>query len=241
MWTRLRQALSASIDLFLPPACLLCSQPLPPASDPQSFCEACRSDLPSPGKSCCSRCAQPLNASASTHICGTCLTRTPAFSRVHAACAYQGNTKEAIHHLKYRDQVILAQPLGQLLLSTAETSISNFKPDAIIPVPLHSSRLRSRGYNQALEIARPLAHKLRVPLDSGLLQRTRKTRQQQGLSAIERRDNLRDAFALTKATTARKVLLVDDVMTTGETVRECCRVLCKGGISEVQVAVIGRA
>jgi predicted amidophosphoribosyltransferase len=80
-----------------------------------------------------------------------------------------------------------------------------------------------------------------VPLDTGLLQRTRKTRQQQGLSAIERRDNLRNAFTLTKATSARKVLLVDDVMTTGETVRECCRVLCKGGISEVQVAVIGRA
>lgn len=241
MWASLRRALSASIDLFLPPACLLCSQPLPPASEPQSFCTSCRSDLPPLGKSYCSRCAQPFNGSASKHLCGTCLKRTPAFSRVHAACSYQGSVKEAIHHLKYRDQVILAQPLGQLLLSTAEASITSFKPDCIIPVPLHTSRLRSRGYNQALEIARPLAHKLRVPLDTGLLQRTRKTRQQQGLSAIERRDNLRNAFTLTKATSARKVLLVDDVMTTGETVRECCRVLCKGGISEVQVAVIGRA
>lgn len=241
MWTCIRRVLTASIDLFLPPACLLCAQPLPPGSDPQSFCTSCQSAMPPLGHSHCSRCAQPFPTLASKHLCGTCLKRPPTFSRVHVASVYQDCTKEAIHQLKYRNQVNLAQPLGQLLLDTTETSIRSFKPDCIIPVPLHLNRLRSRGYNQALEISRPLAHKLQVPIDTRLLQRTRKTLQQQGLSAIERRKNLRNAFALTTTTTARKILLVDDVMTTGETVRECCNVLRKGHISEIQVAVVGRA
>jgi ComF family protein len=110
-----------------------------------------------------------------------------------------------------------------------------------VPVPLHPNRLRQRGYNQALEVARPIAQQLNVSIDTGLLQRIRKTPPQQGLSAIERRSNLRNAFDLTTTPSVRRILLVDDVMTTGETVRECCRTLRAGGVREVQVAVVGRA
>jgi ComF family protein len=108
-------------------------------------------------------------------------------------------------------------------------------------VPLHSKRLRTRGYNQALEIARPIARRLQVSLKPSLLQRVRNTPQQQGLSASERRRNLRNAFSTDSHIKADKVLLVDDVMTTGETVRECSRVLIASGIKEVRVAVAGRA
>jgi ComF family protein len=241
MWTSFRRALSASIDLFLPPACLLCGQLLPPGSDPQSFCSSCQTAMPPLVNSHCSRCAQPFPASPSKHLCEACLKRPPAFSMVHAACTYQDRVKNAIHHLKYRNQVNLAQPLGQLLSKTVSAAENGFIPDCIIPVPLHPSRLRERGYNQALEISRPLAHTMQIPIDSRLLQRIRKTPQQQGLSAAERRKNLHNAFALTATPAASKILLVDDVMTTGETVRECCRVLLHGHIAEVQVAVIGRA
>jgi ComF family protein len=241
MWTNLRRALSAGVDLFLPPACLLCGQLLPPGFDPREFCAGCQATMPPLGRSHCSCCSQPFPASSSQHLCAICLQRPPAFSIVHAAFSYEERVKDAIHQLKYRNQVNLAQPLGKLLGKTLEVAEVSFKPDCIIPVPLHPGRLKKRGYNQALEISRPLARKMQVPIDTTLLQRTLKTPPQQGLTAAERRSNLRNAFIVTTTTSARNILLVDDVMTTGETVRECSRVLMKNNIAEVQVAVIGRA
>ena len=241
MWTSFRLAVAASIDLLLPPACLLCGHLLPTGVDARSFCQCCLTAMTPPRQAHCSWCAQPFPDATSNHLCGTCLQRPPPFSTVHAAGIYQGRLKEAVHKLKYRNQLTLAQPLGQFLGTAIAAAGSAFAPHRIIPVPLHPVRLRQRGYNQALEVARPIAQLLDIPLDTNLLQRTRKTQQQQGLSAIERRSNLRNAFALTSGAPALKILLVDDVMTTGETVRECCRTLLAGGVDEVQVAVVGRA
>ena len=241
MWTRLRQELAACVNLFLPPACLLCRQLLTTDLDAQSICRDCLADMPPLSSAHCSCCAQPFPSAASNHLCGVCLKRPPSFSIVHAAGLYQGNIKDAVHQLKYRNQITLAEPLGQILGKVIAASRSGFAADCIVPVPLHPHRLRKRGYNQALELARPISRELSIPLDTTLLQRNRKTLQQQGLSATERRSNLRNAFTLAAKTPAIKVLLVDDVMTTGETVRECCRVLIAGGVKEVQVAIIGRA
>ena len=241
MWTRFRQELAACFNLLLPPACLLCRQLLTTDLDAQSLCRACLTDMSSLSSAHCSCCAQPFPNATSNHLCSSCLKRPPSFSIVHAAGLYQGNIKDAVHQLKYRNQLTLAKPLGQLLGKIVAAAGAGFAPDCIVPVPLHPHRLRQRGYNQALELARPISRELNVPLDTTLLQRCRKTLQQQGLSATERRSNLRNAFTLTSKTPAIKVLLVDDVMTTGETVRECCRVLVAGGVKEVQVAIIGRA
>jgi ComF family protein len=231
----------ASIDLLLPPACLLCGQSLPIAHIKQSFCRDCLTSMPPLSPAHCLCCAQPFPNSTSIHLCGNCLKRPPSFSTVHAAGLYQGGIKDAVQRLKYRNQVTLARPLGQLLSKVIGAAGSDFVPDSIVPVPLHPNRLRQRGYNQALEVARPIAQQLNVSIDTGLLQRIRKTPPQQGLSAIERRSNLRNAFDLTTTPSVRRILLVDDVMTTGETVRECCRTLRAGGVREVQVAVVGRA
>jgi ComF family protein len=143
--------------------------------------------------------------------------------------------------LKHGNQFALATPLG-LLLGEA---LANAKPgegfDCLVPVPLHRQRLRARGYNQAVEIARPLARQLGLPLETGLLRRARRTPPQQGLSADQRSRNLRNAFTLAGQLRGGRVLLVDDVMTTGATVRECCRTLRRGGAREIQTAVVGRA
>ena len=233
--------MAASIDLLLPPVCLLCGELLPTDHSAQSFCQDCSANIPPLGAAHCSRCAQPFPDSTSIHLCGNCLKRPPSFSIVYVAGLYQGGIKDAVHRLKYRNQISLARPLGQLLGKVIEAAEGDFVPDCIVPVPLHLDRLRQRGYNQALEVARPIAKQLSAPVDTGLLQRIRKTPPQQGLSAIERRSNLRNAFDLTLAPSAQRILLVDDVMTTGETVRECCRTLLAGGVREVQVAVVGRA
>lgn len=241
MWPRFLQALAACTDILLPSACLLCGHLLPTGQDARSFCRDCSSAISSLSPAHCLLCAQPFMSSGANHLCGTCLKRPPSFSAVHSAGIYQGLLKEAVHKLKYRNQLTLARPLGQLLGKAIAAAGSDFVPDRILPVPLHPRRLKQRGYNQALELARPLVRQLGCPLDTTLLQRTRNTPRQQGLSATERRSNLRGAFALSSTAPALRILLVDDVMTTGETVRECCRTLLTGGAEEVQVAVVGRA
>jgi ComF family protein len=182
-----------------------------------------------------------LSGRHAASLSGTCLKRPPAFSAVHTASIYLGVVKEAVHRLKYRNQLTLANPLGQFLGQTVIQDGGAFFPHCILPVPLHPRRLRQRGDNQALEIARPVARRLEVPLDTRLLQRIRQTPPQQGLPAAARRSNLRNAFALASSAADLRILLVDDVMTSGETVRECCRTLLAGGAEEVQVAVFGRA
>ena len=253
MWINLRRALAASIDLLLPPACLLCGKSLPDNHVKQSFCQKCQESMLPLGPAHCSCCAQPFpnftfnsettveSQKSAQHLCGTCLKRPATFSIVHVAGSYQGGIRDAVHRLKYRNQLTLAKPLGQLLTRAFEAAENDFVPDCIVPVPLHLDRLRQRGYNQALEVIRPIAQQLNIPVDTSLLQRIRRTPPQQGLSAIERRSNLRNAFDLTMMPSAQRILLVDDVMTTGETVRECCRTLLEGGIKEVQVAVVARA
>jgi len=241
MWTSLTHAFKAAFNLLLPPVCLLCDQRLPDSQDNINLCPDCLGETRSISPGHCSCCSRIFHSSASNHLCGTCIDRPPAFSSVYAVGAYSGSIKSAIHKLKYRNQLSLAPSLGKLITDTLTEQTGTFTPDCIIPVPLHVSRLRRRGYNQALEIARPVAKRLKAPLEPMLLRRERNTPQQQGLTAKERQKNLRNAFTLTRPTAARRVLLVDDVMTTGETLRECSRVLIDGGIEEVRVAVLGRA
>ena len=114
-------------------------------------------------------------------------------------------------------------------------------PHRIAPAPLHPQRLKKRGDTQALELAETLACQLRVPPCTGLLQSARRTPPQQGLTAAERKSNLSNAFALNAEVAGLRTLLVDDVMSTGETVRVYCRILLLGGAADVQVAVVGRS
>lgn len=240
MWTRCRQALTATLDLLLPPACLLCADQLSSSSF-TNLCATCLSKVSPVGAGHCTCCAQPFHSLASNHLCGDCLQRPPAFSFIYAAGLYQGSIRDAVHRLKYRNQLALATPLGDMVSASLAGQDKGFIPDKVIAVPLHIKRLRRRGYNQAVEIARPVAKNLHIPLDVKMLQRTRCTPPQQGLTAKDRRKNLRNAFTLTAAPAAEKVLLIDDVMTTGETLRECSRTLLNGGVREVRAAVVGRA
>jgi ComF family protein len=127
------------------------------------------------------------------------------------------------------------------LLATVLERDGSLRPDLLIPVPLHYSRLRERTYNQALLLARVLGRRWRQPVLPRLLVRSRPTPQQQGLKAEVRRQNLKGAFALNRQLNGERVLLIDDVVTTGATVRECSRVLLEGGAGEVVVAVLARA
>lgn len=238
----LRHNISACIEFFLPAACAWCGSLLPSGSPPEVLCETCCRDIQTLPQTCCPRCALPhVSTSTTGHFCGKCLTDPPPFEKVHGVGRHSKGLKQAIHRFKYRDNPALNASLGRLLMDLLDKCLDSFRPELIVPVPTHPQRLKQRGYNQALELARPIAKHLQTPLAVNLLQRRSATTAQPGLNARQRHDNLRNAFALREAVTAQKILLVDDVMTTTATARECSKVLLKGGASQIHVAVLARA
>lgn len=180
--------------------------------------------------------------------CGLCRRVEPAFARAAAYGSYESGLRELIHLLKYGSVRPAANVLGRMLAEAIQTLEPKFPADsvAVVPVPLHRTRLRERGFNQAELIARA-ALKLspgqnRTRLCAGVLERKRETASQIGLTSHQRRENLRGAFgvAQAEAVKGREVLVVDDVYTTGATVSECARVLRRAGATKVWVATVAR-
>jgi ComF family protein len=181
----------------------------------------------------------PLEASAP--LCGECIDSDPPFAAAWAPFRYEHPLDLLESRFKFRGDLAAGRVLASLMIERAARDRPS-RPDAIVPVPLHVSRLRERGYNQALELAKPLARAFRIPLEVDLLSRVRSTVAQTGLDAAARRRNLRDAFAVSKERPIPAcVALLDDVMTTGTTVRECARVLRRAGVQRVHVWALARA
>lgn len=220
---------------MLPPRCLLCGAP---GADGRDLCAGCAGDF-APNAIRCPRCALPLAAPAPA--CGECLRRDPSFASAWAPFRYEHPLDLLEARFKFHADLAAGHVLSALMLERASVD-APARPELLIPVPLHAARLRERGYNQALELARPLAHAFAIPLRADLLLRTRATPPQTGLDAKTRRRNLRGAFAVAAdAALPDHVALVDDVMTTGATLRECARVLRAAGVARVDVWALARA
>jgi ComF family protein len=214
-----------------------CSAPRP-ATDGRDLCAGCAGDL-APNRPRCPRCALPLAAPAP--LCGECLRREPPFAAAWAPLRYAHPLDLLEARFKFHADLAAGRVLSALMIEHAATD-APARPELLIPVPLHAARLRERGYNQALELARPLARAFAIPLRADLLLRTRATPPQTGLDAKTRRRNLRGAFAIAAgASLPGHVALVDDVMTTGATLRECARVLRRAGVARVDVWALARA
>jgi ComF family protein len=219
----------------LPLRCLLCGDR---GAGGRDLCSGCERDL-AINTACCPRCALPLDAPAP--LCGECIEREPPFAAAWAPFRYEHPLDLLESRFKFRGDLAAGRVLASLLIERAVDEELGL-PDAIVPVPLHVSRLRERGYNQALELAKPLARVLGVPLRVDLLRRVRATIAQTGLDAAARRRNLRDAFAISnEQAIPAHVALLDDVMTTGTTLRECSRVLRRAGVQRVEVWALARA
>ncbi|MEZ4599796.1 MAG: ComF family protein [Syntrophotaleaceae bacterium] len=236
-----RRELSGLIDLLLPPACPLCGGLLNQGGR-QNFCTACMQGIHPVSPPHCPRCLLPYpSQEGSDHLCQSCLLDPPSFAMVNSVGLYEDSLRQAIHRFKYRGVFSLDRPLGILLAAALESLGPDPAPDLLIPVPLHASRLRQRGYNQSLLLARVLGRRWKKPVPTRLLVRKRPTMPQQGLKAADRLRNLKGAFEVRFPIDGQSVLLIDDVMTTGATARECARTLLKAGAREVSVAVLGRA
>ncbi len=254
-----------------PAHCLVCREPCPADGSAADLCPTCRDALPW-NHSACARCALPMPVP--TAACGRCLRHPPPLAAVHAAFVYGPPLDRLLPRLKFHDDLAAGRLLASLMAASlvgrgaadaaAEASQPGFEvslaaswPHAVIPLPLHRRRLRQRGYDQALELARPLARALALPLRTDLLQRVRETAPQSRLDAPARRKNLRGAFVATSAAASpvwrgnaasaksalpplSHVVLIDDVMTTGATLHAAAAALRRAGIARVDAWVCAR-
>lgn len=203
------------------------------------ICRHC-TDLLVRNNHCCYRCGAPFEQLIDRPLlCGDCQKRRPSFDETHAPFVYQGALRYLISGLKFGARLHHARLLGMLLAEHVNETAE--RPEYLIPVPLHRSRYRERGFNQAIEIARSVGNELAIPLDLCSCIRHRNTPHQIDLSAKQRRQNMKNAFTVRKVTTARHVAIVDDVMTTGTTAAELALALKKAGVNQVDVWVCARA
>jgi ComF family protein len=198
------------------------------------LCRDCAGDLPQLAPPRCPRCALESPQGA---VCGRCLAHPPRYDATVAALAYEFPADTLVHALKFRGELALAPLLGKLLLPLIAR---DQRIDHVVPVPLSARRLRERGYNQAVELARPLAAAARAPLELRLCERSRDTPPQIDLPWAERARNIRGAFACGRSLLGASVAVVDDVMTTGATLDEVAAVLKAAGAEHVVNWVVAR-
>ncbi len=218
---------------FLHGRCRLCAAP----ADTTGLCPACRAELPT-NRAPCPGCGEPGIGPAR---CSRCLRSPPAFQAIHAPWRYAWPLDRLIRAMKFRGDLAAARTLGELLAQELDPATV----DAVIPVPLHGGRLRQRGYNQALELARPLCRGEGPELWPTIVQRHRATRAQAELAMAERRANVRQAFSLPEGAAqriaGRRLAVVDDVVTTAETANALAALLLDAGAKRVTVWAMARA
>ena len=232
-----RHWLSVVEARLFPPQCLVCTAAGMPDRD---LCAGCLAALPRL-QVACPQCAEPL-AAASDAPCGRCQHSPPAFARTRAALRYQPPVDQLIQAFKFNGRLVTGRLLGELLCDALQQAVPwSARPEALMPVPLHPARLRQRGFNQSLELARPLARHFDLPILTDVAVRVRNTQPQSQLSYPFKAQNVQAAFALQRPLAYRHIVLVDDVMTTGSTLRELAQVVKAGGAQHVEVWVVARA
>lgn len=201
-----------------------------------TLCAPCSAELPYLARPRCPSCSLP---GAAETLCGRCLGDPPAFDATTAAFAYAFPADVLVQGLKFRSELALARVLANELVSAVQAA-PPIPVDLIVPVPLHDARLRERGYNQSMEIARGIASRLGVPLAADAIARVRDTAAQLDLPLKARRENVRGAFSCRQGLDGKTIAVVDDVMTTGATLAEVAATLKKFGAARVVNWVVAR-
>jgi ComF family protein len=226
--------------LLAPPVCALCGAGGQTGEERWGLdlCPHCE-DACQPVAGLCRRCAEPLPEDS--RDCARCAGKPPAWDSVHCLFIYQPPVDDMITGLKFGHELVFARALGTLLAHSLKAS-GPVLPDCIVPIPLHLKRHLSRGFNQSREIARHVAPRLGLRVESRLLRRDRATAEQSGLDAADRARNLAQAFSVDRRRAMpRRIALLDDVLTTGSTADAAARALKAGGCRDVQLWVCARA
>ena len=235
--------LKAFLDILFPPRCHFCKSFIPGAGE-LHLCGHCLDACGIIRSPLCKKCGVPFYSDVGEdHLCGHCIDRPPPFTSARAAALFEGPVRELIHRLKYNRRVQHRRPLAQLAVRHLAPFVEDSKANLVIPVPLHVKRLRQRGFNQAVLLGEIVAREWGLPLMRRNMRRIRWTEPQINLSLAERAANVKGAFSVSNPLLIRdkRIILVDDVYTTGSTASECARVLTNAGSSAVFVVTIARA
>jgi len=231
-----------ALSFVYPEVCQICGEAR--ATPSESFlCAGCRATVRFIQPPFCSRCGLPFEGAITTEFeCSNCRGQDWAFSSARSVVVARDKMLDIIHRYKYQRAVWFEPFLGDLLVQAAAGEISNGGWNWIVPVPLHPAKQREREFNQAERLARRLSAAAKVPLNRRLLRRTAPTRTQTLLSREERLANVRNAFSMRcgKRLNGERIILIDDVFTTGATTGACARVLRVAGAAEVQVWTVAR-
>jgi ComF family protein len=234
--------IDAALSLIYPAVCQVCGAARADASE--SFvCSGCRSSIRFIKPPFCDRCGLPFPGSLTTRFeCSNCRDVDLAFSRARSVVVARDAILEVIHRYKYQRALWFEPFLARLLVNCAAPDLAKAKWNWIVPVPLHATKQREREFNQAERLARHLSRATNIDLNTRLLRRTLPTRTQTLLSRAERLKNVRQAFSLRKSVALKgeRIVLVDDVFTTGATTGACARVLRARGAGEVCVWTLAR-
>jgi ComF family protein len=231
-----RHWLRSLLKQIYPQSCLLCGDA---ADHATRFCDSCYSTLPF-NHHACPQCALPLPPEAAAESrCGACINKRLPYTACLTALRYEPPSNQLITQLKFRHHLDLIAPLAQLIIDR----LGDMKnpPELLLPVPLHQQRMRERGFNQAVELARVVAKHYGIPLDCRMVKRTRNTEAQSNLSERLRRNNLRHAFRVSGSLQGRRVAILDDVVTTGSTINEMSKTLRRSGAAEITVWAVARS
>jgi ComF family protein len=206
------------------------------------ICEPCRADLPEI-KAACRLCAHPiLLANSDNLVCGECVQQQPPVHACHAMYTYEYPIAPLISKLKFHQQLCYASLLGTLMSDSVSTWYAKKSlPEVILPVPLHRTRVSSRGYNQSLEIAKPISKRHHIPIDIISVKRIKATEPQARLPAKRRKANIKNAFAYAQSPAWKHVAILDDVITTAHTVMTLSRLLHKNGVEKIDIWCCARA
>lgn len=238
----IRHFLRAVRELFFPSACLVCNVILPDVED-LHICQGCLASFVMVEPPFCSCCGDIFpSAAGGNHLCSVCLTRPYYFTKARAVVSYKDPVSTLIHSFKYAGRTTAFSTFKALWgQSVVKNDLDPF--DLIIPVPLHITRLRERGFNQAKLLAEIFFPDQADKIKSNILLRCKNTPHQTTLSGKERRQNLINAFDVStkEQVIGKKVIIIDDVFTTGATLNECARVLSQAGALEIQVVTLARS
>lgn len=222
------------LDAVYPRACCICGKPLEKGhADCCGVCVECESAIEYVGENCCMRCGKELTDAAEQY-CFDCARTGHIYTQGAAVFVYTDAIKKSIYRFKYKDKREYAIWYARMMAEHCEDRIRMWDPDVIVPVPLYRDKLRRRGYNQAELIAKELGRIVNIRVDSGYLIRNRETAPMKSLKGEERAKNLKRAFNIrTNGVKYNKVLLVDDIYTTGATIDACAKELKDFGVNKV--------